>query len=66
MNTVFFHLDILQSKSDPPHFYTGLETRPIYHKRDETIRGHVFCSFLALSLKKRLEDCLRGRGEKWE
>src|SRR5262249_52035634 len=25
-----------------------LETRPIYHKRDETIRGHVFCSFLAL------------------
>lgn len=28
-----------------------LETRPIYHKRDETIRGHVFCSFLALLLK---------------
>ena len=25
-----------------------LETRPIYHKCDETIRGHVFCSFLAL------------------
>jgi hypothetical protein len=25
-----------------------LETRPIYHKRDATIRGHVFCSFLAL------------------
>ncbi|MFN0169554.1 MAG: IS1634 family transposase, partial [Bryobacteraceae bacterium] len=25
-----------------------LETRPIYHKRDETIRGHVFCTFLAL------------------
>ncbi len=24
-----------------------LETRPIWHKRDETIRGHVFCSFLA-------------------
>src|SRR5262249_37235617 len=21
-----------------------LETRPIYHQRDETIRGHVFCS----------------------
>ena len=28
-----------------------METRPIYHKRDETIRGHVFCSFLALPLK---------------
>jgi len=32
-----------------------LETRPIYHKRDETIRGHVFCSFLALLLKTELE-----------
>ena len=32
-----------------------LETRPIYHKCDETIRGHVFCSFLALCLKRELE-----------
>ena len=24
-----------------------LATRPIFHKLDETIRGHVFCSFLA-------------------
>ena len=32
------------------------ETRPIYHKRDETIRGHVSCSFLTLVLKKELED----------
>jgi len=31
---------------------TVLQTRPIYHKRDETIRGHVFCSFLALVLMK--------------
>ena len=28
-------------------------TRPIFHKLDETIRGHVFCSFLALLLKTR-------------
>src|SRR5271165_3976672 len=33
-----------------------LETRPIYHKLDETIRGHIACSFLALVLKKELED----------
>jgi len=33
-----------------------LMTRPIFHKLDETIRGHVFCSFLALVLKKALED----------
>ncbi len=35
-----------------------LDTRPIYHKLDETIRGHVACSFLALVLKKELEDRL--------
>ena len=33
-------------------------TRPIFHKLDETIRGHVFCSFLALVLKTTLEDCI--------
>ena len=31
-----------------------LDTRPIFHKSDETIRGHVFCSFLALVLQKEL------------
>ncbi len=39
-----------------------LETRPIYHKRDETIRGHVFCSFLALVLRKALNDRLAAKG----
>ena len=39
-----------------------LETRPIYHKRDETIRGHVFCSFLALVLRKELQDRLERKG----
>ena len=39
-----------------------LETRPIYHKLDETIRGHVACSFLALVLKKELEDRLAAAG----
>jgi len=38
-----------------------LDTRPIYHKCDETIRGHVFCSFLALLLRKELEDRLARR-----
>jgi hypothetical protein len=36
-----------------------LETRPIYHKRDVTIRGHVFCSFLALLLKQELESRIK-------
>jgi hypothetical protein len=39
-----------------------LETRPVYHRRDETIRGHVFCSFLALRLRSELEDRLAARG----
>ena len=43
-----------------------LETRPIYHKCDETIRGHVFCSFLALRLKMELEQRLREEDLVWE
>ncbi len=43
-----------------------LETRPIWHKCDETIRGHVFCSFLALVLRKDLEDRLEANGHKLE
>jgi hypothetical protein len=45
---------------------TLLETRPIFHKCDETIRGHVFCSFLALVLRKGLLDRLEAQGETLE
>ena len=40
----------------------GLATRPIYHSSDMAIRGHVFCSFLALLLAKELEDRLHRHG----
>jgi transposase len=43
-----------------------LKTRPIYHKRDETIRGHVFCSFLALLLKRELESRIQLADLQWE
>jgi len=43
-----------------------LDTRPIYHKCTETIRGHVFCSFLALCLRKDLADRLAAKGSKLE
>lgn len=43
-----------------------LETRPIYHKLDETIRGHVFCSFLALVLRKELDRRLDKAGHCFE
>jgi hypothetical protein len=39
-----------------------LETRPIFHQRDATIRGHVFCSFLALVLRKALLERLEAAG----
>lgn len=43
-----------------------LETRPVFHKRDETIRGHVFCSFLALVLRKELDRGLDKAGHSFE
>jgi len=43
-----------------------LDTRPIFHKRDETIRGHVFCSFLALVLRKELDRRLEEAGQQLE
>jgi len=39
-----------------------MENRPIFHKCDETIRGHVLCSFLALVLFQELQLRLVERG----
>lgn len=39
-----------------------LATRPIFHKLDQTIRGHVFSSFLALVLKTELEQRIAALG----
>jgi hypothetical protein len=36
-----------------------MRTRPIFHSSDAAIRGHVFCSFLALAMQKHLDDVLR-------
>jgi transposase len=43
-----------------------LETRPVFHKRDETIRGPLFCSFLALVLKKELYRPIEAAGNSFE
>ena len=44
-----------------------LATRPIFHKLDATIRGHVFAGFLALVLKAELEQRIAelGRTASW-
>jgi transposase len=43
-----------------------LDTRPVFHQRDNTIRGHVFCSFLALVLRKELDRRLNQAGHVFE
>ena len=43
-----------------------LDTRPIFYQRDETIKGHVFCSFLALVLIKELYRRLEKVGQDFE
>jgi len=43
-----------------------LDTRPIFHKCDVTIRGHVFCSFLALVLRKELNRRQEAAGHQFE
>lgn len=44
-----------------------LDTRPVFHQTDEAIRGHMFCSFLALTLQKALFERLEQAGlqESW-
>jgi len=43
-----------------------LRTRPVHHRTDEAIRGHIFCSFLALVLRRALEQRMRAAGIKAE
>jgi Transposase DDE domain len=38
-----------------------LATRPIFHRTDAGIRGHVFCTFFAVLLRKELLDRLAAR-----
>jgi len=45
---------------------TALWDRTLFHKCDETIRGHVFCSFLALVLRQELQARLEERGQDLE
>jgi hypothetical protein len=42
------------------------DTRPIFHSSDAAIRGHVFCTFLALLLQKHLNDLARNAGSNVE
>ena len=43
-----------------------METRPVYHQNDANIAGHVFCSFLALVLRKELDQRLAAHKHRFE
>ena len=43
-----------------------MRTRPIYHSSDAAIRGHVFCSFLALIVHQAIDEKLRHAGKRVE
>ena len=43
-----------------------MRTRPIHHSSDAAIRGHVFCSFLALILHQAIDEKLRRAGKRVE
>ncbi len=55
LQAVLRYRDLLQVEELFRTAKTLLRTRPIYHACDEAIRGHVFCSFLALVLRKELQ-----------
>ena len=59
LNAVLRYRDLLQVEDLFRHAKAQLHTRPIYHSCDAAIRGHVFCSFLALVLQKELADRCR-------
>ena len=59
LNAVLRYRDLLQVEDLFRRAKAQLHTRPIYHSCDAAIRGHVFCSFLALVLQKELADRCR-------
>ena len=62
LQAVLRYRDLLQVEDLLRRAKAILRTRPIYHSSDAAIRGHVFCSFLALMLQKELTDLGRSHG----
>ncbi len=62
LQAVLRYRDLLQVEDLFRRAKAVLRTRPIHHSSDAAIRGHVFCSFLALVLHKELADRCRAAG----
>src|SRR5262249_9565253 len=62
LQAVLRYRDLLQVESLFRTAKALMRTRPIYHASDAAIRGHVFCSFLALILRQELDSRCRVAG----
>jgi hypothetical protein len=62
LQAVLRYRDLLQIEDLFRRTKAIMRTRPIFHSSDAAIRGHVFCSFLALAMQKHLDDLLRQAG----
>lgn len=62
LQAVLRYRDLLQVENLFFRTKAVMRTRPIFHSSDAAIRGHVFCSFLALTMQKHLDDLLREDG----
>ena len=62
LQAVLRYRDLLQVEDPFRRTKAIMRTRPIFHSSDAAIRGHVFCSFLALSMQKQLDDLMREAG----
>lgn len=66
LQAVLRYRDLLQVETLFRAAKATFDTRPIYHSSDAAIRGHVFCSFLALVLQKELARACEVAGLKPE
>ena len=62
LQAVLRYRDLLQVEDLFRRGKAIMRTRPIFHSSDAAIRGHVFCTFLALVMQKHLDDLAREAG----
>jgi len=66
LQAVLRYRDLLQVEKLFLQTKAVMRTRPIFHSSDAAIRGHVFCSFLALAMQKHLQDLANEAGARLE
>ncbi|OYV65706.1 MAG: hypothetical protein B7X09_04515 [Acidiphilium sp. 21-66-27] len=62
LQAVIRYRDLLEVEALFRAAKASFDTRPAFHQADAAIRGHVFCSFLALTLAKELNRLCGARG----